>query len=129
MVQSYENLSPDMAALVAAGRWTEAEYLEETLVSTSAIPVPRAETQAEDDEETPETHDCPLDIIDTMQREKAIRRGHIAIADEIDSSTLERHALCLRGEGPGIVACTRMLTLLDSDEQSIDSLDDASELY
>ena len=53
MAQSYENLSPDMAALVAAGRWTEAEYLEETLVSTSAIPVPRAETQAEDDEETP----------------------------------------------------------------------------
>ena len=129
MTQSNENLSPDMAALIAAGRWTEAEYLEESLVSTVAIPAPREEVQADECEETPETHDCPLDIIDINQREIAIRRGHIAIANAIDISTLERHASCLSGEGPGLAACTRLSALLDSDEQSFDSLDDTSELY
>lgn len=117
-----------MAALIGAGRWTEAEYLEEVTIAEVQIPQPRTELEPED-EETPETHDCPLDLIDTIQREKAISRGHIAVADEIDAGTLERHTSCLRGEGPGLVVCTRLLALLDSEEQSLDSLDDVSELY
>jgi hypothetical protein len=79
--------------------------------------------------ETPETHECPLDTIDYIQREKAIRNGHIAIADEIDADTLERHASCITSGEPGRNLCARMALLLESEESEFDASDDVAELF
>lgn len=133
MTESFEHIvSPGMAELIAEDNWTAAELLEEEEITDRAtVPAPRHEMPTlVVPVESPEEHCCPLDIVDARARENAIRAQRIDIANEIDADTLQRHAGCVRGEGPGMLACAKMLDILDADsDQDDQGRDDIYELF